>query len=227
MKTIAIIPARIGSKGLPNKNILSLCGKPLIAYTIEAAMESEKLDEVYVSTESKKIASVAKEYGIEVLDRPMELAGDESSIDDVLKHAVTYHISNPDTIVSLQPTTPLRTASDIDEAIRIYLFSGCDSVVSVSKSRETPYRTFKIKDSYDEKVLEPLHPMLFCRRRQDLPATYVVNGGIYITDYTNIVTSMGFFDEVTIPYIMPYVRSIDIDDEFDFRLVEFIMGCRK
>lgn len=223
MKTIAIIPARMGSKGLPQKNILSLCGKPLIAYTIEAALESEGLDKVYVSTESKVIASVAKEYGIEVLDRPMELAQDDSSIIDVLKHIILHHISRLGTIISLQPTTPLRTASDIDEALSIYMHSGCDSVVSVSESRETPYRAFKIRHSCSEKFLEPLYPTHLPYRRQSLPITYIVNGGIYITQHMNIIEGVGFFGGDVVPYIMPYERSIDIDDEFDFRLVEMIL----
>lgn len=224
-KIIAIIPARGGSKGVPRKNIRLLAGKPLIAYTIEAASKSEYINRVVVSTEDKEISEVSKKYGAEVIDRPKELAQDDSPAIDAIKHVIgalrekdNYH---PDIIVLLQSTTPLRIVADINNAIDFFLNNDCESVVSVCEIN--PYWSLTIKDGY----LEPIFGWdYFYKRRQNLPNTYALNGAIYITLTENLDKYNGFLNKKTISYIMPHERSIDIDEEFDFKLAELLLRTK-
>lgn len=224
-KIIAIIPARGGSKGVRRKNIRLLAGKPLIAYTIEAASKSEYINRVVVSTEDKEISEVSKKYGAEVIDRPKELAQDDSPAIDAIKHVIgalrekdNYH---PDIIVLLQSTTPLRIVADINNAIDFFLNNDCESVVSVCEIN--PYWSLTIKDRY----LEPIFGWdYFYKRRQNLPNTYALNGAIYITLTENFDKYNGFLNKKTISYIMPHERSIDIDEEFDFKLAELLLRTK-
>jgi CMP-N-acetylneuraminic acid synthetase len=147
---IAIIPARGGSKGIPRKNIRLLAGKPLIAYTIEAAFTS-KMDKVIVSTEDEEIAEISKKYGAEVIERPKGLAKDETPTIDVIFHVLEILKAknyNPDIVVLLQPTSPLRNAEDIYNAIKLFLDSDCESVVSVCEVEHPPYWSFEIEEAY-------------------------------------------------------------------------------
>lgn len=221
-KILAIIPARGGSKGVPRKNIRLLAGKPLIAYTIDTASKSEYINSVVVSTENEEISEVSKKYGAEVIERPKELAQDESPAIDAIKHVIqtlrekdNYH---PDIIVLLQPTTPLRIVPDINNAVELFLNNDCESVVSVCKAN--PYWCLTFKDKY----LEPVHGWdYFYKRRQDLPNSYSLNGAIYITLTENLDKYNSFFNKKTISYIMPIERSVDIDNEVDFKLAEFFL----
>ena len=223
-----LIPARGGSKGIPRKNIKLFCGKPLIAYTIEEVKRSKYVDRIFVSTEDEEIAKISKAYNAEVIKRPVEYAQDNSNSREVIKHALSWlkkeEMYTPDIILFLQPTSPLRTTEDINRALELYLNNDCESVVSVYKSRESPYWNLTMKNQF----IEPLFGWEYFKgkRRQDLPITYSLNGAIYITSKEKFLEKGSFFNEKTLPYIMPMERSIDIDNETDFELAETIMKER-
>ena len=212
--TISIIPARGGSKSLPRKNIKKLLGKPLIAYTIEAAKKAKKLGRIFVSTEDKEIAKVAKKYGAEVIDRPIELAADDTPTYKVLQHAVRK-IGNVETVVTLQPTSPIRDPKDIDRAIE--MLKDNDSVASVCEIDYHPYWTKKIESGL-------LVPFVASDkeyyRRQDMPKAYRLNGAIYVTKSNVIMEKNSIFGEKVIPLVMDEMHSIDIDTELDFLAAE-------
>ena len=221
---LGIIPARGGSKGLPRKNIRPLLGKPLIAWTIEQAKSSRYIDKVIVSTDDPEIAEIAKKYGAKVpFLRPRELARDDSLTIDVIMHALGVLKAenyNPDIIILLQPTSPLRNAEDIDSAIELFLNSDCESVVSVCEVGHSPYWCFEIEDGY----LKSLFGDEYLRmRRQELEKVYMPNGAIYISTPQTLYKCESFYCNHTIPYIMPTRRSIDIDNEIDFMLAESLI----
>jgi CMP-N-acetylneuraminic acid synthetase len=222
-KIVAIIPARGGSRGIPSKNIKRLFGEPLIAWTIKQAKKSGYLDEIIVSTEDEEIAEISRKYGAEIIKRPEELAKDESPTIDAVFHVLEILRTenyNSNIVVLLQPTSPLRTAKDIDNAIELFLNSNYESVVSVCEIEHPPYWSFKIKGEY----LEPLFGNEYLKmRRQDLHKTYMPNGAIYISTPQILYKYRSFYCEKTIPYIMPAERSIDIDTEIDFMLAELLM----
>lgn len=221
---IAIIPARGGSKGIPQKNIKKLGEKPLIVYTIEEALRSEYLDHVFVSTEDPEIAEISKKYGAEVIDRPSALAEDSSKTVDVILHAVEYLEKtdiHPRIIVLLQPTSPLRKKEDIDAAIKLFLDNECDSVISVCEPDHSPFWCFKFNGKY----LRPLFDQRYKNiRRQDLPTVFMPNGAIYVSSPESIRKLEGFYGDRTIPYLMPPERSIDIDTPLDFIVAEVLVN---
>ena len=222
-KIIAIIPARGGSKGLPRKNIKTLVGKPLIAWTIEQAKSSRYIDKIIVSTEDQEIEEIAEKYGAEIIKRPKKLAMDKSITIDVIFQALKILKAenyNPDIIVLLQPTSPLRSVEDIDNAIKLFLNNNCKSVVSVCETSHSPYWCFKIEDEY----LKPLFEEKYLRmRRQDLENIYKPNGAIYISTPQALYKYKTFYSNCIIPYIMPAERSIDIDNKIDFMLAELLI----
>lgn len=221
-KIMAIIPARGGSKSIPRKNIKPLLGKPLISYSIEHAKKSKYINRIVVSTEDRKIAEISKEHGVGVIKRPEELARDESPTIDAVFHTLEVLKAekyNPDIVILLQPTSPLRNAEDIDSAIELFLDADCESVVSVCEVEHSPYWCFKIEKGY----LKSLFGDEYLRiRRQDLEKVYVPNGAMYISTPENLRKYKGFYCLRTIPYIMPPERSIDIDNEVDFMLAELL-----
>lgn len=227
-KILAIIPARGGSQGVPRKNIRILAGKPLIAYTIKAALESKYHPRVMVSTDDESIAKIAKEMGAEVpFIRPAHLAQDDTPMLPVLQHAIGCLREsgyNPDIIAVLQPTSPLRTSKHIDQAISILVDTGADSVVSVCEAEHSPYWMKKI-DS--EGRLTPfLNTEKEYTRRQDLPKVYRFNGAIFITRPDIIMNQGRLLGDDTRAYIMEPEDSIDIDTEFDFKVAEFLIKER-
>jgi len=227
MSSIAIIPARGGSKGIPKKNLRKLQGKPLIAHTIEQAFSCKYLDEVIVSTDDPEISDISKEYGAEIpFLRPKKLAEDDSSTIDVVMHSIDFLETNeyyPKTLVLLQPTSPLRTVEDIENALKLYIKHDVDSVVSVSEFDHSPYWSMKIENDY----LKPNFGEKFLKmRRQDLPQLYMPNGSIYISSPEDLRKFNGFFGDKIIPYIMPKERSVDIDTMLDFKLAELLLGER-
>ena len=179
-KILAIIPARGGSKGIPRKNIVDLCGKPLIGYTISAALESEYIDYVMVSTDDQEIAEISESLGADVpFLRPPELAKDTSKTVDAIVHALETlkeQGKNFDILVLLQPTQPLRDAADIDMAINVFFDKGCLSLASVCPVDDHP---ILIRSIDDDKLIPLLDVSSTCRR-QDMPRFYKVNGCIYI-----------------------------------------------
>ena len=222
-RVLALIPARGGSKGIPHKNIRLLKGHPLIAYSIAASKNSAYIDRVVVTTDDEEIARVACQYGAEVpFLRPAELATDYSKSIEALVHAVeTLAVSGDvyDSVVWLQPTSPLRRSAEIDAAIEVFYSHGCLGVASVCEVSENPVLTRRIDASG---VLHPLLPVSSTLRRQDMPKFYHVDGAIYINKASDVSIETSLNDN-PIGYVMPDRRSVDIDCIDDFRRAERLL----
>ena len=223
-KIVALIPTRGGSKGIKNKNIIDLCGKPLISYTIQAALESKYIDKVIVSTDSQEIADVAIKYGAEVpFLRPGELASDTSKTIDAVMHAVgelEKRKEQYDILILLQATQPLRTADDIDSAIELFIKNKGQSLVSVSPVEDNP---ILIRTIDNLGRMNSILPMKSTCRRQDMPLYYRVNGCIYINLISELDLNTSFNDN-KIPYIMPKERSVDIDEIKDLLIAQYYIS---
>ena len=222
LRFLAIIPARGGSKGVPRKNIRFLAGKPLIAWTMEEAKRSRYLDRCIVSTEDEEIKKVAEEYGGEVpFLRPPELAQDgTASIDVVLD--VLHRLPGYDFVVLLQPTSPLRTAEDIDGAIAFCLDHGAESCVSVAEAEHSPYWMYTL-DAGGRMQHLPGMAKEDGYQRQRLPKVYRLNGAVYVKQVDALRERQAFIDGNTIGYAMSQNRSYDIDTMEDFEIAEMVM----
>jgi CMP-N,N'-diacetyllegionaminic acid synthase len=223
MKNIAIIPARSGSKGLPDKNIKELAGKPLIAHSIEAALKSECFNEVMVSTDSEKYADIARAYGAKVpFLRSTVNASDISSSWDVVSEVLNKYEEvglEFDTFCLLQPTSPLRTADDIRQAYRLYDDRASFAVVSVCPVEHSPLWTGKLGNDCD---LNGFISPDKIGRRQDAGKYFRLNGAIYIADINRFKQDRFFYQKGSYAYIMPNDRSVDIDTELDFEFADFL-----
>jgi N-acylneuraminate cytidylyltransferase/CMP-N,N'-diacetyllegionaminic acid synthase len=224
---LAIIPARGGSKGLPGKNIKELCGKPLIAWSIEAGLRSKYIDEVVVSTDYQDIADISKEYGASVpFLRPEFLASDTATSFDTIKHTIDYYANELkkefDYIVLLEPTSPLRESSDIDNAIEQLFNSTADSIVGISKSENQNPAFLVLKDEQDF-ISGYENQDMKVIRRQDLKDVYFFEGTVYISRINVLLIKKTFYHENTIGYVVPKFKSLEIDDIEDFIMVEAIM----
>ena len=228
LKILAIIPARGGSKSVPRKNIRELNGKPLIAYTIEAAKKiKDKFHRIIVSTDDEKIAKISKDYGADVpFIRPNNLAEDKTPTYPVLQHAVHFvekqDSINIDLIMLLQPTTPFRTTEDILNCLQLSQSSNTDSVISVVQVfSHHPILMKKIENnrlvhfSIEEKEGTP--------RQLYKPPAYMRNGAIYVTKRDTLIGKNSIWGDSITPYIMPQERSHNIDDEIDFITSELVM----
>lgn len=223
MNITAIIPARGNSKRVHRKNLHLIRGNPLIYYGITAALNSKRINQVFVSTEDQEIATVAKECGANIIPRPARLAQDDSSTVDVVLHALDEldRIEKPaDLVILLQPTSPLTTSEDIDNAIQLYQKAGCDTVQSVCEAEHPPYWGYTIEGGFLKYLFTEEYAS---KRSQDLPKTYFPNGAIYLQSTALLRQLRSFLTPKTVPYIMPRERSIDIDTEFDFFLVEAML----
>ena len=222
---LAIIPARAGSKGLPGKNIIDLCGKPLVVWSIEAGLHSSYIDEVVVSSDSDEILNIAKKYHASTIKRPSELASDSANSESVIHHVVeSFKVSgkNYDYLVLLQPTSPLRTANDIDTAIEILFRNNAKTLISVYELPHTPYKAFTTNaEGFLEGIVDNESPF---KRRQDLPPAYMSNGAIYIVESSFFKQTQKLFSSSTIPFIMPIEKSYDIDTIDDLKKVEKTMN---
>jgi CMP-N,N'-diacetyllegionaminic acid synthase len=216
LKILAIIPARGGSKGIPNKNIRDLAGKPLIAWTIEAALKSSYINKTVVSSDSDVILEISKKCGAETIKRPVYLADDTARSEPVISHVLEQfkNKENFDYIILLQPTSPLRTATDIDEAIKMLLKSEATALISVYKPQHHPLKAFKTDaDSFLKGLVNDDYPFT---PRQELPKTFYPNGAIYLIK-TNLFLETGkLFTDKTIAFEMPTDKSLDLDTEADF-----------
>lgn len=222
---LAIIPARGSSKGVKRKNVRPLLNKPLIAYTIEAALQAKFLDKIIVSTEDPEIAKISKEFGAEVpFMRPSELASDDAKGIDVILHAMSWLEKNYiayDFVVLLQPTSPLREADDIKNAMDILYKKNAGAVVSVCEAEHSPLWMNTLDE--DLCMKDFLRKDILNKNRQELSKYYRINGAIYISDWNYLIQNKGFFGEKTYAYIMPKERSIDIDTEVDLKFAEFLI----
>ena len=227
-RILAVIPARGGSKGVPEKNIREMAGKPLLAWSIDAARQSRFVDEVIVSTDCEKIAQIAKLWGGQVpFLRPAELATDSAKGIDVILHALAWRqaIAPPvDLVLVLQPTSPLRTAEDIDQAISLFFSKNAKVVVSVCPVDHHPWWTNTLPE--DGNMGDFLRPEVINTNRQDLPAFYRLNGAIYLADAAFLQETQSFITSATYASVMPLERSVDIDTLLDFRLAELLLRER-
>ncbi|MBI2048274.1 MAG: acylneuraminate cytidylyltransferase family protein [Parcubacteria group bacterium] len=226
---VAIIPARGGSKGLPGKNIISLGGKPLIAWSIEAAKNSKLVERVIVTTDDEKIAAVAREYGADVpFIRPAELAQDDTPPDPVLKH-VLQHLEEkegvkPEIIVWLEPPCPFRTPKEIDEAITMLQNDpNADSLRSVIEPFQNPFKSWTLKGAYLKPLIEKKGQVLHTGPRQKTEKTYWQNGALFLLKYNTIMKKGNFFGDNILPYIMSSDRFVDIDKKEDLEYAEFYL----
>lgn len=222
-KFLTLIPARKGSKRLPNKNILELNGKPLIQWTIEAAKDSIYLQDIFVTSDSDEILEIAKKNGVQLIKRPKELALDTSTTFEAIKHALKSINKNFDFLVLLQPTSPLRNTKHINEAIE-FLFNKkeCLGVVSVSKLEHSPIWSNTLPD--DKNMENFIKKEFISVRSQDLDSFYRINGAIYIFKIKEILKQNEFFyNKNVFAYEMKKTDSIDIDELIDFKLAEVLL----
>lgn len=226
MKTLAIIPARGGSKGVPGKNIKMLAGKPLIAWTIETAFAADCLDRVVVSTDAPEIRDICVRYGAEApFLRPKAIAEDDTSDLPVYQHALQWLEDHegyrPEIIVWLRPTAPLRTASDIEGAVERLVADSPDWVRSVCEVEHHPFWMYRL----DGLTMLPFQDGIDIRdycRRQLLPPVYRINGAVDVAWRKTIAEEKLYCGRLE-AYVMPASRSIDIDTEMDFVLAETIL----
>jgi CMP-N,N'-diacetyllegionaminic acid synthase len=219
---LAVIPARKGSKRLPKKNILDLCGKPLVAWTIEAAMRSNYIDKVIVSTDCEEVGAVSKKQGTLTIDRPEELAIDSATTFDVVKNTMDRINESFDYIILLQPTSPLRDSKHIDESIELISIKKADAIISVSMTEHSPLWCNTLNNN--EEMSNFISNDIKNKRSQDLDDYYRLNGAIYICNSTRLLYEKTFFIKDNIfAYKMERIFSVDIDEEIDFLLVGLLM----
>ncbi len=225
MKVIAIIPARGGSKGVPKKNIYPILNKPLIAYTIEAALESKKIDTIWVSSDEEEILDICRAYdNVNLHKRSSEIALDNSSVLDTIKVVLDSAKSTYDAIMLLQPTSPLKTGKQIDESIALLEKNEhASSVVSVCKMTDVhPARMYWKKDT-----LEPIMPEFEQVRRQDIPPAYYRNGCIYLVRTNAFITTGQVMAKPALPYEMPTNWLLNIDEPRDILIAEPLIKAWK
>lgn len=218
---IAIIPARGGSKRLPQKNILDLLGKPLIVWSIEAALKSKYIDEVIVTSDDPQILKIAKENGANILQRPNSLASDTATTFDAVKHLLD-NTKFFDFLVLLQPTSPLRNSKHIEEAIEMGELKQADAIVSVCEMDHSPLwsNTLPVNGSMDNFLRDDIKN----KRSQDLEKYYRINGALYICKIKPFLKEESFFlEKKSFSFIMNRTDSIDIDEKIDFKIAEILM----
>ncbi len=222
-RVLALVPARGGSRGVPRKNVRPLCGKPLIAHTIEAARAARSTLDLVVSTEDREIAALARRLGVEVLERPAVLARDETKMVPVAVHALeTLAGQGRDyaILLLLQCTAPMRTGADIDAALELLACSDAPAVISVSPVGEMhPARMYRIQNGR----LRPLQSEGEAANRQDLPPVYHRNGLIYAIRTEVLLAERTFFPANAAALVTPVERAVNIDEEIDFAFAEFLM----
>jgi len=227
-KILVIIPARSGSKGVKNKNIKLLGDKPLIGWSILAAQKSKYMPRVLVTTDAEEIKKVSLDMGAEVpFLRPKELASDEVHSVYPILHALNWLSENdnyhPDIVIMLLPTSPLRTAKDIDNAIDLYLKNPDHNVISVTElDKQLPHLRY-----VENGLLVPVQKQgNYNVQRQDLQKLYYLNGSIYVSDFSRLLEDKTFHIEKTIAYIMDKDRSVDINTEEDFKQAEYLLKLK-
>jgi CMP-N-acetylneuraminic acid synthetase len=220
VRTLGLIPARGGSKGIPAKNLVDLAGKPLLAWSIEAANASTCLATVVVSTDDRAVAETAAGLGATVLDRPAALAADDSPMIDVVLHAVEA-LPGHDAICLLQPTSPLRRSTHVDDAVELLERSGADGVVSVV---EVPHQYVpgSLLTLVGERLvpLDPDGPTL----RQDKPVLYARNGPAVLVVRAEGLAARGLYGGVLLPYAMDARHSVDVDGPFELELARLLIS---
>lgn len=228
MKPLYIIPARAGSKGIPGKNTKPLAGVPLVAYSIKAALEVAPVADICVTTDDPEVIDIARSYGLTVpFVRPAELAADTSGSREVMLHALDFyntHGGDYDTIVLLQPTSPLRIAADISGCLDL-MRPGIDMVVSVAEAAANPY--YDCFEADTDGLLHIAKGDGLYTRRQDAPKAWQLNGAVYVINAASLrAMPMGKFPR-RLMYAMPRERSIDLDTMLDWHLAEAVINSRR
>jgi N-acylneuraminate cytidylyltransferase/CMP-N,N'-diacetyllegionaminic acid synthase len=220
MNTFALITARGGSKGIPRKNIRLIAGKPLIVWTIEAALRSSLLSAVVVSTDDLEIAEVARQAGAQVpFMRPAELAQDQTPGVDPVLHALDQ-LPQYDSVLLLQPTSPLRTTEDIDGFLTLVDQRKSPSAVSITEAGTHPYWTYRLNaDQTMTQFVEEVS--IGCR--QDLPPIYSLNGAMYFADVSWLRNKCSLVSAETVAYVMAKEHSVDLDTPLDWKLAELLL----
>lgn len=223
---LAIIPARGGSKRLPRKNVLDLVGKPLIAWTIEAAKQSKYIDKILVSSDDAEILQIAGDLRVDTIKRPKELASDTATTVAVIEHVLQQNFGKFDFIVLLQPTSPLRNARHIDEAIELLAQKNADAIISVCETEHSPLWTNTLPE--DGSMNFFLSSEIKNKRSQDLPQYFRLNGAIYIcsVDKLNECQTL-LIDKNSFAYKMTISDSVDIDTQLDFNVAEIQLNTNK
>jgi N-acylneuraminate cytidylyltransferase len=223
-KVIAVIPARGGSKTVPEKNIRLLGGKPLIVWSIEIAQQVNEIDRVIVSTDNPKISSISREHGAEVYPRPPHLATDEALVIDALKDLIRTledEQEKPGWLILLEPTCPLRTADDVRDCLRLLAQGGFDSVATFKEAELNPHRAWSIIDGVPQVFIPGAVPWL---PRQKLPKAYQLNGAVYVFRASLLAQeTKSILLGKSAAVVMPRERSYDIDDSVDFAVVEALL----
>ena len=222
---LAIIPAR-GSKRLPRKNVLDLCGKPLIAWSIEAGLKSKYIDKLVVTSDDEEILDISKKFGANIIKRPDELSSDTATTFDAIKHTID-NVEKYDYIVLLQATSPLRNENHLDEALELLDQKNANAVVSVCEMEHSPLWSNTLDESYSMNNF--LREEVLNKRSQDLEKYYRLNGAIYICKTESLLEEKSFFLRDNIfAFIMDRKSSIDIDEDIDFKMVEIFINdfCR-
>lgn len=221
---LAIIPARAGSKGIKNKNLVSLSGKPLLYYTIEAAKGAACIDKIILSSDGNEILEYGKSQGIEVFKRPVELAQDDTTSDKVILN-VLEHYQDYENIILLQPTSPLRTSRQIDEALNKFQNEKANALISVVKYDNKILKAFIVDEN--EKLRGICNDHFPFTPRQKLPSTYMSNGAIYIVKSELFKKNPNFLPQNTAYFLMDEISSLDIDCTDDLIKAENYMGLKQ
>jgi CMP-N,N'-diacetyllegionaminic acid synthase len=229
MGTIAIVPARAGSKGIPGKNIKPLCGKPLLAYTAEVIRAAGIFDRALLSTDSEEIAEVGRAFGLEApFLRPKELARDDTPMLPVIENALSFLErggARVDIVVLLQPTQPLRTAADVVRAVDLLKVTGCDSVASVVALPPHMCPDYVMRIDEEGRLVNFLPEGARMTRRQDVRPAYVRDGTVYAFRAATLRKHQSIYGPVCLPLIIDKERSVNLDSEADWQEAERRLGC--
>ena len=220
---LAVIPARRGSKGLPGKNVVNVGGRPLIAWTINAAAASHYIDRTVISSDDTEIIAAAEAAGGDVpFVRPAHLATDEAPVEVVTLHVLDNLDQKYDLLVLLQPTSPLRVGQDIDACLELCMKSGASSAVTVAEAAKSPYWMFNLEPNGRMDRILPYPEG--DHRRQSLPPAYTLNGAVYVVDVQYFRETQKFIDAGTVASVMPSERSIDVDTSMDLTILKALLA---
>lgn len=225
MESVAIIPARGGSKGVKHKNVKPLGGRPLITYTIETALKTACIGRTVVSTDDDRIAAVARGCGAEVRARPAALAQDDVPVLPVVQHLLAEMAGEgyrPDIAVVLQPTSPFRRGEDIQRAVQKLVDTGADCVISLSEAAQHPFRMRRLEGDRPLPLFEVDERVLYAQR-QELPPVYMMDGAIYACRRDAVMGQAVFYGQDVRAIVIERASALDIDTTADFELAEWMM----